>query len=227
MFSAAVVGTFIVIGLSGAAAASTFVWTDKVDGFAFSFPDSWTIQTEDVPTTKIRIAGPVGEDFATCRVKAEKDGRLKIYPKPLMAEAVLETLDRNFWEHEVGQYENAIVADYYAPAGLGGLGDATAAKASFVQESGAGKMDMYGSMIGSIYGDTRYTVSCSSRLEEYKKYAPVFGSIMGSVELAPKYHPFAVGNYRNFLVDPKVIFPRTKPGTVHPKSDFAFPSWFN
>jgi hypothetical protein len=227
MFSAVVVGTFIAMGFSGAASASTYVWKDKIDGFAFSFPDSWTIQTEDVPSTKIRIGGPVGEDFATCRVKAEKDGRVKIYPKPLVAEAVIETLDKKFWEIEVAEHENAVITDYYAPAGLGGQGDATAAKASFVQDNGTGKVDMYGTMIASIYGNTRYVVSCFSKLEEFEKYAPVFGSIMQSVELDSRYHPFAVGNYRNFLADPKVIFPRTKPGTVHPKSDFIFPSIFN
>jgi hypothetical protein len=227
IFSAVIVGTFVAMGFSAAASASTYVWTDKVDGFTFSFPDSWTIQTEDVPSTKIRIAGPIGEDFATCRVKAEKDGRLKIYPKPLMAEGVMETLDRDFWEHEIGEHENAVLTEYYAPAGLGGKGDATAAKASFVQDNGTGKMNMYTAMIASIYGDTRYVVSCSSKLEEYKKYAPLFGSIMGSVELDSRYHPFAVGNYRNFLTDPKVMFPRTKPGTIYPKNQFVFPSIFN
>ncbi len=210
------------MSFSAPAQASTFVWKDSVHGFTFSFPDSWTVQTEDVPTTRIRIAGPIGEDFAICRVKTEKDGRLKIYPKRLMTEAVVETLDRKFWESEVAGNENAVVTDYHAPASLGGHGDATAIKTAFV----AGKVNMHGAMIGSIYADTRYIVSCSSKAGQFAKYAPVFASIMGSVELAQKYHPFATGFYRDFLADPKLKLVRTKPGTVWRKDEYILNSGF-
>ncbi len=213
-------GVVVLMGFTATAEASTYVWKDNVNGFTFSFPDSWRIQTEDVPTTRLRIAGPIGEDFATCRVKAEKDGRLQIYPKHLMTEAVDETLDRSFWEHEVAEHENATITDYRAPASLGGKGDATAIKASFVQANGSGKMNMYGEMIGSIYADTRYVVSCSSRMEVFEQYAPVFATIMGSVDLATKYHPFATGYYRDFLADPQLTLPRTKPGTIYRKNSF-------
>lgn len=216
-----ILGAFLVMmGLSGAAEASTFVWQDHENGFTFSFPDSWTVQTEDVPGTRIRIAGPIGEDFATCRVKADKDGRLKIYPKRLMTEAVAETLDRKFWEGEVAGYENAVVTDFHAPAGLGGQGDATAIKTAFVQD----KMEMHGEMIGSIYADTRYVVSCSSKAALFEKYAPVFASIMGSVALEQKYHPFATGFYRDFLADPKLKLVRTKPGTIWRKNEYVLNS---
>jgi hypothetical protein len=215
----------VMMSLTGAAEASTFVWKDNVNGFTFSFPDSWQVQTDDVPSTRLRIAGPIGEDFATCRVKAEKDGRLQIYPKHLMTEAVSETLDRDFWEHEVAGYERASVTDYRAPAGLGGKGDATAIKTAYVQSNGEGKMNMYGEMIGSIYADTRYIVSCASKADVFEKYAPVFASIMGSVDLDTKYHPFATGYYRDFLADPKLTLPRTKPGTIYTKNSFSFPWW--
>ncbi|MFH1158788.1 MAG: hypothetical protein V1721_07945 [Pseudomonadota bacterium] len=217
-------GALMVVGFSGAAAASTYVWKDNVNGFTFSFPDSWTMQTEDAPTTRIRIAGPIAEDVATCRVKAEKDGRLKIYPKYLMTEAVSATLDRAFWEQELAGHEKFVITDYFVPASLGSHGDATAIRTSFVQEIGKGKMDMYGEMIGSIYGDTRYIVSCTAKSAEFKKYAPVFASIMGSVEFDAKYHPFAVGYYRDFLADPELKLPRSKPGTITPKSEFVLSS---
>lgn len=206
----------MVLGLAGGAQASTYVWEDPVNGFTFSFPDSWTVQTEDQPSTRIRIAGPLAEDLATCRVKAEKDGRLKIYPKDLMTQAVKETLDRDFWQGEIAEHDGAVITEYRAPAGMGGKGDATAIKHAFVQD----KVDMYGAMIGSVYGDTRYVVSCASRASEYKKYAPVFASIMGSVDLDARYHPFAIGYYRDFLADPILILPRTKPGTVYEKNSF-------
>jgi len=220
IFSGAAASILLFLGFSGMAQASVFVWKDDVNGFTFSFPDSWTVQTDDVPTTRIRIAGPIGEDFATCRVKAEKDGRLQIYPKHLMTTAVDETLDRPFWEHEVSEYEKAIVTDFHAPTNLGGKGDATAIKTAYVISNGKNKMGMYGEMIGSIYGDTRYIVSCASKAGVFKKYAPVFASIMGSVDLESKYHPFATGYYRDFLADPQLMLPRTKPGTIFKKDDF-------
>jgi len=213
----------LVMGFASAAQATSnsYVWKDGVNGFTFSFPDSWGVQTADSPTTRVRIAGPLNEDFATCRVKAEKDGRLKIYPKHLMSEAVYETLGRDFWEKEVASQDNATITDIRGPASLGGKGDATAIKESFVQDSGNGKINMYGEQIGSIYGDTRYVVSCSSRLEQFQKYAPVFATIMGSVDLDPRYHPFATGYYRDFLADPQLALPRTKPGTIIPKNQFT------
>ena len=219
-------GALMIVGFSGAGLASTYVWKDNVNGYTFSFPDSWTMQTEDTPTMRIRIAGPISEDFATCYIKAEKDGRLKIYPKYLMTEAVNVTLDRAFWEQELAGHEKFVITDYFVPASLGSNGDATAIRTSFVQENGKNKMDMYGEMIGSIYGDTRYIVSCTSKAAEFKKYAPVFASIMGSVEFGSKYHPFAVGYYRDFLADPKLKLPRSKPGTIAPKSEFSLSSWW-
>ena len=216
-------GIVIMMGFASPAQATSdsFVWKDSVNGFTFSFPDSWGLQTVDSPTTRVRIAGPLNQDFATCRIKAEKDGRLKIYPKHLMEEAVYETLDRNFWEREVADHQNANITDLRAPASLGGKGDATAIKESFVQDTGKGKINMYGERIASIYGDTRYVVSCSSKLDQFEKYAPLFATIMGSVDFDTRYHPFATGYYRDFLADPKLTLPRTKPGTIFPKNAFS------
>lgn len=190
------------------AAAEVFVWKDKEYGFTFSYPDDWTLQTADSATTRIRIAAPLAKDSsATCRVKAEKDGRLKIYPKHMMMSAVVEKLDRNFWEQEANQYYKAVVTDYKGPVNMGGQGEATAVKVYFRQNFGEGMQDMFGTMIGSIYGDMRYIVGCSSKVSEYPKYAPLFASIMASVRLDEKYAPWAQGYYRDFLSDETVIVP--------------------
>lgn len=207
------IAAVLTVLFSGAAQADTYVWKDKENGFTLSFPDSWTIQTVDTPSTRLRIAGPVWEDAATCRVKAEKDGRAKIYPKELMMQAVYEKLDRAFWEHEVNQYQSAVVTDYIGPSNVGGQGDATAIKAYFVQDNGAGKQAMYGDMVGTLYGDTRYVVGCTCKASEYQKYATLFTSIMQSIQLEAKYHPFVEGYYRNFLIDKRVIVPNGNPGT--------------
>lgn len=210
------------------AQADTFVWKDKAGGYTMSFPDSWQMQTVDSPATRLRIAGPLVEDGATCRLQVWDDGRLKIYPKRLMDEAVSDTLTKDYWDGEVGQYQNGRVVDYYAPTSLGDKGDATAVHVSFVQSDGKGKsVPMYGTMIGSIYGGKRYVASCSSRHEDYERYADLFGSILGSVELDAQYHPFATGYYRNFLADPKLVLPRAKPGTVAEAEPGWGSKWFS
>src|SRR5262245_24320474 len=85
--------------------ADTIVWKDPVYGFAMSYPDAWTVQTDDTPNTRLRVAGPLGEDLATCRMKAMDDGRVKIYPKHVVDKAVAHDLDLDFWKGEAAQYE--------------------------------------------------------------------------------------------------------------------------
>lgn len=199
--------------VTSAAQADTIVWKDPVYGFTMSYPDSWTLNADDTPNTRLRVAGPYAENMATCRMKVIEDGRLQMYPKRLMDEAVSIKLDERFWEKETGQYADAKITDYYAPASLGNKGDATAVKVTFNLEDGQKKWPMQGVMIASIYGKNRYVASCSSRVEVYGQFAPVFMSILDSVQLDDRYHPFAVGYYRDFLSDPHIIFPRTKPGT--------------
>jgi len=203
------------------AQADTFVWRDDVYGFTMSFPDSWSLQATDSPSTRLRIAGPLIEDWPTCRMQVLEDKRLNIYPKKYMDEAVEITLDQDYWQKEVGQYNDAAITDYYAPASMGGRGDATAVQVSYVQDDGAdGKIPMHGLMIAGIYGGNRYVASCSSRAETVETWLPIFASILGSVELDSRYHPFATGYYRNFLMDPKLVLPRVKPGSIARKNGF-------
>lgn len=225
MMGFAAAGIFAAVA-STAARADTFVWQDPSHGYTMSFPDSWTMQTQDQSNTELRIAGPIGEDLATCRMQVTQDGRLKIYPKRLMTQAVYETMGRDYWDREVGQFLNPNITAFYAPASMGDKGDATAIHVSFRQMTGEDtSAHMHGIMIGSIYGDKRYVASCSSRAEMYDRYADLFMSILDSVKLDSRYHPFATGYYRNFLIDPKFVLPRSKPGTVSERGDY-FDRWF-
>ena len=213
-------GLFLLIG---PAQADTFVWKDPAEDFTLSFPDSWTLQTEDSSTTKLRIAGPIATDLATCRMQVEEDGRAKIYPKRLVDEAVVGLLDEDFWRGQIAVLDNAELGSYYAPAGLGDKGDATAIRFSFLQD----KTPMHGVAIASIYGGKRYIATCSSRQDSYEQYADLFGSILGSTELKSKYHPFAIGYYRDFLADPKLVLPRVKPGTLHKNTFYLRENKYN
>jgi hypothetical protein len=208
-------GVLCAVLTPAAAFASTIVWKDPVEGFTMAYPDSWTVQTPDTPITKLRVAGPLGEDLPTCRMKVMHDGRAKIYPKGYVNKAVSHDLDRDWWEGEAAQYEDARITDFYDPASLGNKGDATAIRVMFRMSDGKNMVPMYGVMIASIYGEKRYVASCASKAEVYEKWAPVFAEVLDSVDLDSRYHPFATGYYRNFLMDPKLHLPRSKPGTAY------------
>ncbi len=190
--------------------ASAYIWQDEKYDFKFAFPDNWVMQTVDDAVTRIRISAPRGEDLATCSVTADDDGRLKIYPKYLMTTAVGQTLNLKFWEAETARFDDAYIKEFFSPSSMGGRGDATAVRFSYLNHN---KEKMYGSMIGSIHADKKYTVRCTSKFTVFEKYAKLFAHIMGSVQLDQKYFPFAAGYYRNFLVDETIVISDDKPGT--------------
>lgn len=213
-FLSFIMGAAIVAHI-GVAKADTFVWKDAKSGYTASFPDVWRIQTEDAPNNVLRIAGPISEDWATCKIKVDHDGRALIYQKKYVDEAVGIKLNRDFWEEETGQFRDAQIKDFYTPASLGDKGDATAIHVAYKQDNGKRQLiPMYGVMLASLYHDKLYVATCSARHEEYAKYATLFGSLLDSVQLDDRYHPFYTGYYRNFLADPKLVLPRSKPG--HP-----------
>lgn len=213
-----------VLSMAGTAHADTFVWQDPKGDFSISFPDSWQVQTPDKGNTIVRVAGPLGEDRATCKVEMSPDGRVKIYPREVSEVAVAERLDLEFWRTQAAEHANVKIIDYYAPSSLGDQGDATAIRIAFTEDDGQDKnAKMYGVMLGGIYGGNLYVASCASRYDMYPRYVDLFGSILDSIMLKRKYHPFATGYYRNFLMDPKLILPRSKPGTIKDGS----PAWRN
>jgi hypothetical protein len=223
MFRAAALAAALIAGSAQAAWADTFVWKDVPHGYTISFPDSWTVQTDDMPFTRIRIAGPLAEDIPTCRLQVQDDGRLKIYPKHLMDEAVANTLAQDYWEKETAQLLDAEITAFYSPASLGDKGDASAIQVAFRQKDRHGHaINMHGIMMSSIYGGKRYVGGCSARAESYARWAELFMSILDSVQFDDRYHPFPTGYYRNFLMDPKIYLPRAKPGTVDMRNK-AFP----
>ena len=137
------------------AQAETFVWKDAQNGYTMSFPDVWRIQTPDDAFTRLRIAGPLGEDHATCRMQVRHDGRLAIYPKYLLDEAVSEKLDRDYWEKRISEFDNAEITDYYNPASLGAKGDASAVRFTFEKDTGDAISPMQGVMLSSESASSR------------------------------------------------------------------------
>lgn len=214
----------LTVSAAGAAQATTFVWKDPQHGYTMSFPDSWRVNTPDQPDTRLRVAGPVGEDRTTCRMQVDHDGRAQMYTKEFVDEYVSETLNRRFWELRTGEMANAKITSFVAPASMGDKGDASAIHVSFLADDGSGQMQqMRGVMFASLYADKIFVTSCSTRAEKFGQYAEIFGSILNSVQFDGRYHPYATGYYRNFLMDPKLVISRLKPGT----SDETCCSWMD
>jgi hypothetical protein len=214
IFAFAVLGALLMAG--HAAQADTFVWKDQKGGYTMSFPDVWRIQTDDVGYTRLRIAGPLAEDRTTCRLQVRPDGRIQIYPKELTGEAVMEKLDHEYWDNTVAEFHDAKINNFYAPASLGSKGDATGVQFSYNDGKGDAKSHMQAIAISSIYGKDRFTFTCATTAATWERYNDLFLSIADSIELDSRYHPFVTGYYRNFLLDPKLILPRSKPGSDSP-----------
>lgn len=200
-------------GTAGDAQANMFVYKDPAFKYSFAFPDTWRQQTGDDDNVRIRIAAPVESDLATCRIKADKDGRLKIYPKRHMEAANNATLTADFWDREANEFNNAEIIDMWGSAGLG-QGDATGVRVTYDQDGPFGMAKMTALIISTIYGDDRFTMSCASRSGVFDRYSPLFGNIMNTVKMDERYTMFPGGYYSNFVDDPqKFYIPNYKPGT--------------
>ena len=208
--------------ISSSASASYFLWNSANNDFSLSYPDNWQMQNPRRAYSQIRIVSPLTKDRAECHVEAKEDNRLNIYPKTMMTKAVEENMGKDYWEEKLsGMYKLHNLTEFYSPSIMGGRGDATAVRYSFKSDD---DKYMYGAMIGSIYGGREYIVECKSLRNEFDKYAELFSRIMESVQLEQKYHPFAIGYYRDFLHDRKFKDLDDKPGTKHHKGKFSLRS---
>jgi len=187
----------VLLLISNKSQASYFLWNDANNEFSFSFPDNWQRQNPTRAYSRIRVSSPLTEDKAECHVEAKEDNRFNIYTKTLMTTVVEENMGRDYWETKLaGMYKKHNITEYYAPSIMGGRGDATAIRYSFNSDD---DKKMYGAMIGSIYGGKQYVVECRSVRNKFDAYSELFSRIMESVQLEQKYHPFAVGYYRDFI----------------------------
>jgi len=210
---------FFMLISSGVASANYFLWNDAKNDFSLSFPDNWQMQNPTGGNSRIRVMAPITEDRAQCQVDVAEDNRFNVYPKTMMTKVVEENMDKTFWEEKLaGMYKKHTLTEFYSPSIMGGNGDATAIRYYFVSDDNE---KMYGAMIGSIYGGKQYMVECKAIRDKFDKYAQLFSRVMESVQLEQKYHPFAIGYYRDFLHDRRFEELSDKPGTRYHKGKFS------
>jgi len=204
------------------ASANYFIWNDADNDFTLSYPDTWQMQNPKTDDSRIRITSPIMEDRASCQVETYKDGRLNVYPKPLMVKAVEELLNKQFWDDKVaGMYKDSKVTEFFSPSIMGGRGDATAVRYAYSDDYDDARM--YGAMIGSVYGGKRFIVECTALKTKFDDYSDLFSRIMESVQLEQRYSPFAIGYYRDFLSDEHFQPLDAKPGTKVQPNKGSFP----
>ncbi len=196
--------------------ADVFLYTDPDYDFVFSVPDTWTRQTAVASLTQARFVAPVPADHAYCEVSANKDARFTIYPEHLMGKVMQENFDSAFWEAEISnRFINPALTKTRIIAGLDKAA-ATMAQLEYdlILEENKAPVRMYATMLVSVYGDTRYTMTCGAKHDSYHVWGDLFGSVFSSMTLANRYHVVPTGYYRNFLADKKHPIPHARLGDI-------------
>ena len=181
------------------AQADTFVYHDPDFDFSLSFPDTWRKQSPETPINVFRVSANDPVARATCRIEAQNDIRAAIYPEEYMADAVEFTITDRFWDIYNNEYGNVDVVMRRDGAQM----DKAHAEVEVIHYDGKDGQRMSAMVLASFYADTRYVMHCEATQDTYQKYAPLFGSIMGSFTLKSKYHAVPTGFYRDFLSDKK------------------------
>lgn len=198
-------------GWGAAARADVVVWQDADTGLSLSWPDTWEIVNAADPDDIVTLAAPGRGDDAVCRVRARTDRRYMIYPSRYAWAVQRVAYSKAFWyDYLEGEYRDATIRDFGEPAGIG-RGFASYALADFIQPGPGRDTLRRGLMTASLYHDTAYIVDCSALAGAYARWAPMFRSIMKSVDFKKAIHEVPSGHYRNFLQDEEWLPPRVDP----------------
>lgn len=193
------------------ARADIVVWQDAETGVSLSWPDTWEIVNNADPDDVVTVAAPGREDEARCRVRARPDRRYVVYPSRYGWAVQRVAYSKDFWhDYLEGEYRDATVREFGEPAGIG-RGFASFVLADFVQPGPGRDSLRRGIMTASLYHDTAYIVDCSALSGTYGKWAPMFRSVMKSVDFKKAIHEVPSGHYRNFLQDEEWLPPRVDP----------------
>lgn len=205
-FLFAILTVFVVIGLSGAARADYFVWQDSGTGLSFSFPDTWQVVNNAKPDDLLTVMAPSGRGKAICRVRARPDGRYKIFPPRY--DAAIQKIDYSFdfWDEYLREYSDHEIYSLQNTDGLG-RGYAGYALAGYRAAVPGPMMDRKALMFASLYHDTLFIMECSAHRDAFSRWKGLFLSIVGSVDFKKMHHEMTIGNYRNFMADPRLMLP--------------------
>ncbi len=190
------------------ARADHFVWRDVNTGLSLAFPDNWKVINNASNDDIITIAAPSGNAHAQCRARALDDRRYLIYPPRFSADIQKTEFSGNFWKYYLSEYNDGRVLSLRDGAGLG-RGFASYAVATYQNPymgDGLG-INRKALMFVSLYNDKAYVLECSCRRDAFEEWKPLFLSVAKSVDFMKTHNELMTGNYRNFLREPRIVFP--------------------
>lgn len=187
------------------ARADYFVWQDEKTGASFSYPDTWQMVNNVDPDDIVTVMPPAGRANATCRLRARNDERYTIYPVEFSSAIQRIDYSRDFWNGYLSEYNNPYVTDFQDSAGIG-RGFASYASAGYESAVEGPMMPRRAVLFASLYNGTAYILECSCHADAFGEWKEPFLSIAKTVDFRKGHHELEVGNYRNFLADPRIEF---------------------
>ncbi len=184
--------------LPSVAHADYFHWRDPASGLSITFPDTWKEQTNRKPEDKLTVMAPSDTAQPVCKVKVVDDRRYVIYPPDYGQAVQRAAVSVPFWKDYLGEYDGYNLARVYDGAGLGRW-HASYALASYKTHLGTTLQTRRAIMFASLYNDRLYIVECSALNHAYEEWAPMFQSIVKSIDFKKAYHELKIGDYANFL----------------------------
>lgn len=195
----------LIVLFPAAARADYFHWRDPESGLTITFPDTWNQQNNRKPEDKLTVMAPSDNDQPVCKVKVTDDRRYVIFPPELGRDVQKTAVSVPFWKDYLGEYDGYNLSRVYDGAGLGRW-HASYALASYKTHLGTAQQTRRAIMFASLYNDKLYILECSSLNHAYERWAPMFQSIVKSVDFKKAYHELKIGDYANFLKGADLYF---------------------
>jgi hypothetical protein len=199
LITALLFGTVLCAGVH-AAKADVFVWGDDKTGVTLSFPDTWKMVSSSQPDDLVTFMAPSGRAHASCRMRADGEGRYLVYTPELDWAIQKQFVSVNFWNKYVGEFDDPQILEVGDGAGLG-RGWASFAVVKYKDAVQGPYMDRMGLMMASVYNDRLYVLECSSHADAFADWYKMFRSVAHTVDFRKARHELTVGNYRPFLDD--------------------------
>lgn len=200
----------VLILAAGAAQADVFYWQDPESGASITFPDRWETTSNKNPGDVLTINAPGANDFATCRLNVQPEGRFKIYPIGYSDEIQRTRFSLEFLEQKVfAHYDDVSIDQFSDNAGLG-RGFASWASATYTTAYGP-KMRKQAMAYVSYYNNHVYTLECSAEASAYARWYNPFLSVLKSVDFKKTTNHNYTGYYRNFLGDRTLVVHGERP----------------
>jgi hypothetical protein len=215
-FTAALFGSILCAGIAQGvktAKADVYVWGDDKTGVTLSFPDTWKIVSSAAPNDLVTFMAPSGRAHASCRMRADEEGRYLIYPPGLSWAVQKQYVSVNFWNKYIAEFDDPQLLAVGDGAGLG-RGWASFAVVKYKDAVEGPYMNRVGMMFASVYNDHLYVLECSSHEDAFAQWQNMFRSVAHTVDFRKEPHELYTGNYRNFLTD-KPIMLKGEGGSVY------------